>query len=134
MEQHQSMHANGNRVNSFFFFLSITQISPFILSNSLNAVTGVKTNLSPMTAARSSYAATRFGGKIYVAGGKSGDGSILASVECYDANENSWTEVSKMNHPRENFALVAANGFLYAIGCEKTIERYDPMADIWTVV
>lgn len=100
----------------------------------MNAVTGVKTNLNPMTEARSNYAATEFKGKIYVAGGKSGDGSVLASVECYDVNENKWTEVSKMNHPRFDFALVAANDFLYAIGCDKTIERYDPLADIWTVV
>lgn len=87
-----------------------------------------------MNQARFSYASAQFEEKMYVAGGKSDVDTNLSSVECYDIRENKWTELSEMNHPRENFALVPYKGYLYAIGYDKTIERYDPKENLWTVV
>lgn len=87
-----------------------------------------------MAQARFSYAAVASNEKIYVAGGKSNADSTLSSVECYDISEDTWTTLSNMNHPRENFALAAIDGDLYAIGYDKTIEQYDSDEDTWTEV
>lgn len=87
-----------------------------------------------MNQARFSYAAAALHGKIYVAGGKGSVDSNLSSVECYDVEEDKWSEVCSMNHQRVDFALVASPGYLYAIGYHPTIERYDMQQNVWTVV
>lgn len=87
-----------------------------------------------MKSGRCSYAATTMDGKIYVAGGQSDNESILGSVECYDPIEDKWNELSNMNHPRASFALVEAKGCLFAMGYHKSIEKYDPVQNVWTVV
>lgn len=40
----------------------------------------------------------------------------------------------EMNHPRGDFALVAMNDCLYALGFDRTVERYDLKSNSWTVV
>lgn len=83
---------------------------------------------------RLNFAAVTLDGKIYVGGGQSSKSSHLCSFECYDPVENEWTKLSNMNYPRANFALVECNGVFYAMGHHKTVERYDPGRNSWTVV
>lgn len=90
--------------------------------------------LQPMQFGRFNYAAVSMDGKIYVAGGQSNKTSYMCSVECYDPIDNEWKKLANMNHPRANFALVECNRVLYAMGHHKSIERYDPIQDRWTVV
>lgn len=90
--------------------------------------------LQPMHFARYNYSAAIMNGKIYVAGGRNGSGSPLISVECYDPVEDKWIEVSNMNHPRASFGLVEKNSYLYALGYHESIEQYDPLRNVWTVV
>lgn len=87
-----------------------------------------------MLQARYKYGAAVLGGRIYVAGGKSDIDKNLSSVECYNPQEDKWTPVAEMNHPREDFALVAMSGYLYALGYDRTVERYDLKTNSWTVV
>lgn len=88
-----------------------------------------------MYTARFDYAAATMNGKIYVAGGSEGNSVInLDTVECYDPIDDIWTVKHSMNHTRRNFSLVVSKGKLYAMGCVKYIEQYDPDQDEWTVV
>lgn len=83
---------------------------------------------------RYNYAGAVMNGKIYVAGGRGDRDSILHSVECYNPVNDEWVKIASMNHQRENFALVELSGNLYAMGHHKSIERYDPVQEAWTVV
>lgn len=94
-------------------------------------------NQKSMNQSRFSYAIAELRGNIYVAGGKGDHDSNLSSVERYDVLKNDWFMVCRMTYPRHNFTLVATvmtGRYLYAVGCERVIERYDPDQDLWTVV
>lgn len=90
--------------------------------------------MEPMQYSRYSYAAAVMNKKVYVAGGTSDNNLNQCSVECYDPAVGKWTKIANMNHPRANFGLVAFNAMLYAMGDHKSIERYDPVRDVWTEV
>lgn len=87
-----------------------------------------------MTTPRSAYAAVKLNDRIYVAGGSGHQHTSLSTVEFYDPSTEEWKQVSDMNMQRQDFTLVEADGYLYAIGGAECIERYDPRLDIWTVV
>lgn len=82
------------------------------------------------------YSAAIMNDKIYVAGGQTGQtpNTFLRDLVCYNPAENTWTKKEPMTFPRTNFALVESNGKLYAMGHRKSIERYDPVRNEWTVV
>lgn len=91
-----------------------------------------------MEYARSAYAAIEMNGSIYVAGG---DGQFdnqsvtLNSVECFNIQNNKWTTCAPMNRGRKNFALVASDGLIYAMGgTDASVECYDPDIDVWKMV
>lgn len=90
--------------------------------------------MESMYCARYAYAAAVLDGYFYVAGGTGSHHTILNTVEFYDPKNDDWTQVSGMNIPRRDFALVESNGFLYAMGNNEILERYDPRQDLWTVV
>lgn len=90
--------------------------------------------MEAMYCARYAYAAAVLDGYFYVAGGTGSHHTILNTVEFYDPKNDDWTQVSGMNIPRRDFALVESNGFLYAMGNNEILERYDPRQDLWTVV
>lgn len=91
-----------------------------------------------MRQARYKYAVAKFNEYIYVAGGKADAHSTLSTVECYDPSMDTWSQIPNMNHPRENFTLVGiydrTSCFLYALGFDRTVERYDEVSKTWTVV
>lgn len=70
-------------------------------------------------------------GRIYVASesGKTGN-----SVEMYDPKSDEWTEVAMMHKHRLLFTLIESNGFIFAMGGDPVIERYDPRENCWTMV
>ena len=74
--------------------------------------------------------------KIYVTGGWETDGQPMASVQCYDPEANTWSEVADMTSPRNGHALVSLDGRLYAIGGQDvdSVEVYDPANNTWTLL
>ena len=77
--------------------------------------------------------------KIYVTGGRDGrfDGQNLSSVDCYDPDINTWSQMANMNIARRGHCLVNLHERLYAIGGYPDIdsmEVYDPDSDTWTVL
>jgi N-acetylneuraminic acid mutarotase len=94
-------------------------------------------------------------GRLYVTGGDDGHAST-ASVQCYDAQANAFTEVAPMLKKREQHAAAVLGGRLYVTGGigstwqshgdggpvpdfsgagdpppRRSVERYDPAADTW---
>lgn len=98
-----------------------------------------------MSAMRSTAGVTVLNNRLYVVGGR--DGSVChRSVESYNPHTNKWSARAPMNKRRGGVGVGIANGFLYALGghdcpasnpsvCRtETVERYDPVADTWTMV
>ena len=87
---------------------------------------------------RSWPGAAALNGKVYVAGGghRDGSGQILKSVECYDHDTETWSEVANMNFARTSFSLLSLRGRLYAMGGDGvgSVEVYDPDNNSWTVL
>lgn len=79
-------------------------------------------------------AATVLNNNIYVAGGYVLPYTTLDVFELYNPRSDEWTQLAPMNQGRSDFTLIEWNGFLYAMGDEKIIERYDPEENIWTMV
>jgi N-acetylneuraminic acid mutarotase len=81
--------------------------------------------------------AMRQAGTMYALGGCS-DRMTLSSVECYDANKNTWRCAAPMQRPRFAFgAALGMDGCLYVAGGLDgapiaECERYDPVSDAWT--
>ena len=78
--------------------------------------------------------------KIYVAGGSVGR-QPMSSVDCYDLDTNTWSQVANMNIARHNHSLVSPHGRLCAIGGEDdihgvidSVEVYDPDTNTWTLL
>jgi hypothetical protein len=81
---------------------------------------------------------------VYVAGGlillENGE-EITNSTLAYDHKANAWRPVAPMPTARGGVRLVAAEGYLYAIGGTDptgasltTVERYDPGSDSWVTI
>ena len=78
--------------------------------------------------------------KIYVTGGGV-DFHIMSSVDCYDTDTNTWSQVANMNIARYGHSLVSLHGRLYAIGGDgddgdnvDSVEVYDPDNNTWTLL
>jgi hypothetical protein len=63
---------------------------------------------------------------------------VTDSVIVYDPKKNIWKSLAPMPTARERLSLVAAGGYLYAIGGDNqigasltTVERYDPRTNKW---
>ena len=70
--------------------------------------------------------------KIYVTGGHHAQ-PMSSSVDCYDPETNSWSQVANMNIARQGHSLVSLHGRLYAIGGAE-IQVYNPDNDTWTLL
>ena len=66
--------------------------------------------------------------RIYVTGGYGEDYQPMSSVNCYDPDTNTWSQLANMNNARWNHSLVSLQGRLYAIGGNDvdSVEVYDP--------
>jgi DNA-binding CsgD family transcriptional regulator len=68
------------------------------------------------------------GGKIYVPGGRTADGSISPALEVYDPQSDTWDELAPMPAPRSRYGLAAVEGKLYLFG---GWDGADYAADVW---
>lgn len=111
--------------------------------------------LAPMPTKRGSPVAVVSGGKIYVIGGASNQGSnapaifangparSLGSNEAYDPETNKWETRNPMPTPRNHAYAGSVNGKIYVIGGRAAhpfitaasnldiVEEYDPSTDQW---
>lgn len=88
--------------------------------------------LQPMPTARYAYSAAVMNGFIFVAGGCKHEDQVKRNlVQRYDPAKNEWTKVARVMDPRFEGVLVEWNGFLYAVGVNKAVERYDSVRDEW---
>ena len=85
------------------------------------------------------HAAAAMGGKIYVTGGHTQNGSVN-SVYVYDPQADAWTQLTSMDTARRSHASAAVGGKLYVFGGRdasgplSTAEVYDPASDSWAQV
>ena len=83
------------------------------------------------------HAAAVMGGKIYVTGGETDEGS-MNSVFVYDPQADAWTQLASMSTARRRHASTLVGGKLYVFGGLSsgvrlsTVEIYDPASDSWT--
>jgi N-acetylneuraminic acid mutarotase len=102
-----------------------------------------------MPTARFSLGGAAVGGILYAMGGdtgKNGPDPILGTVEAYDPLTDTWSTKATMPTPRSNFAIVAVNGIIYAIGgvtntgvtypnttrAIQTVDAYDAASNTWS--
>ena len=107
--------------------------------------TGVWATGVPLPQPRAFAGAAGLDDTVYVAGGavllENGDFETTSSTLAYDDGADTWRSVAPMPTAREGLSLVAAGGYLYAIGGSKltgetltTVERYDPASDTWMLM
>ena len=84
--------------------------------------------------------------KIYVTGGSDDDYESMSSVDCYDPDTNTWSQLPNMNIPRCGHGLVSLDGRIYAIGGKgdiiwrlggynvDSVEVYNPDDNTWTIL
>lgn len=83
-----------------------------------------------MKIARRHFSSAVLNGCIYVAGGD----NLWNPVESYNPKTNKWTQLAPMKGNHGSFTLAELNGYLYTLGDEYGIERFDPFANRWTQV
>lgn len=71
---------------------------------------------------------------IHVAGGLNTENALMNAVECYNPISDEWVRRAPMNKPRNYSTLFRSNEFLYSIGGDSAIERYDPWKICWKEV
>lgn len=88
-----------------------------------------------MNSSRRFASVTTLNGFIYIAGGYTNWCKWrTSSFELYDPKTDQWTELARMNESRVCFALNESNGFLYAMGDDKLVERFEPYKNNWMEV
>ena len=60
----------------------------------------------------------------------------MSSVDCYDPDTNTRSQVANMNIARRGHSLVSLDGRLYALGGAgvDSVEVYDPDNNTWTLL
>lgn len=113
---------------------------------SYDPATDTWTSLAPMNHARAGLAIATFGNSIYVMGGRTSPGGPctggeMSSVERYDIDTNTWTDVAPMPFALSDRAAATVGGKIYVFGgCTGGIfpvftnetDVYDPVTDAWS--
>ncbi|XP_052085494.1 actin-binding protein IPP-like [Mytilus californianus] len=81
-------------------------------------------------------------GMIYIVGGTETESSTeMTTCDSFNPVTKEWTELQNMNVRRSDLALVALDGFIYAVGGYNeydrelsTVERYSPEENTWTMI
>lgn len=104
--------------------------------NSLYTENKTWESIRSMNIGRVLSTATTWNGYVYIAGGFTTISTkpITTSVELYDPTTDEWSKILPMNRPRHSFVLTETNGFLYAIGHDKVIEKFDPYKNCWKLL
>ena len=99
--------------------------------------------LSPMPTKRTECGIGVINSKIYVVGGRNGNGEDLDILEVFDPAQNSgmgaWATLAPMPTPRAGVSVAVVNNILYAIGgfdsslnSVNAVEAYNPETGSWT--
>ena len=74
--------------------------------------------MAPMLQARTNLALCAERGRLFAAGGEDAHNHILSSVEMYDPESGTWTQVADLKQARRSFALtILRPGVLLAVRC-----------------
>merc|ERR1712080_701155 len=79
-------------------------------------------------------------GVLYCVGGSNSFGTWTNTVEKYNEDTNTWSQVAEMNHSRRYPGVLTHAGRLYVIGgydgrsSLSSVEMYDPVTNTWTLV
>ncbi len=110
---------------------------------SYNIVTDRWVHVSTMPFARAKHAAVVHGRFVYVIGGERVDFSTTKSVEKMNLDTQEWNQCAPMDESRAAFACVTFQNLIYVFGgyekapgsrvyyTLRTVERYEPEADVW---
>lgn len=101
------------------------------------------TALAPMNQARTGLALVAHGNSLYAIGGRTTTspcgGGALDSVERYDIDTNTWTNVAPMPFALSDRAAAVVGGKIYVFGgCHSyftlvaDVDVYDPVTDTWS--
>jgi hypothetical protein len=110
------------------------------MKDALTPVRLRRSNSLRMTTLRAGHiAALLTDGRVLVAGGENGGGS-LASAEAYDPNSGIWTPTSSMRTPRafsmgtllQDGRVLVAGGLYDSSTYLATAELYDPVTGTWS--
>ena len=86
-----------------------------------------------MASVRVGACCATLGDRIYVIGGKDGDGTPTASAEVFDALSGRWAEMPSLGTPRDRATAITLGGHLYVCGGKDgngaaltSVEAWDP--------
>jgi len=103
--------------------------------------------LAPLPTGRNALAVAVVGNAIYAIGGRIAGGGpcsgfgvgVLATVERYDIDSDSWAAVAPLLSPRQDLAAATKGGKIYVFGgCDPAgnivgdVDVYDPTTDTWS--
>lgn len=100
---------------------------------------GVWTPLAPMPETRAAAGMVAVGGRLYVVGGFTQQGTLATTTLVYDVAAGSWSTQPGVPSKREHLTVVADGRYVYAVGGRTgqpstnmgTVERYDTVARTW---
>jgi non-specific serine/threonine protein kinase len=101
---------------------------------------GIWTPLAPMPETRAAAGMVALGGRLYVVGGFSQQGTLATTTLVYDVAAGTWSTQPGLPTPREHLSVVTDGRYVYALGGRKgdpatnmaTVERLDPRTGRWT--
>uniref|UniRef100_A0A7N0UHE9 DCD domain-containing protein n=1 Tax=Kalanchoe fedtschenkoi TaxID=63787 RepID=A0A7N0UHE9_KALFE len=138
--KYQMFTESEKNVNEYIFLIGGFDGSSWISSVDCYVPSSdVKISLSPMSSMRSSAAATKLNGEIYVFGGKDIDSNWCCStVESYSPLSNQWVKRPPLNQRKKGLTGVSAYKKLFAIGgvdemseCFADVEMYEQDLGRW---
>lgn len=102
----------------------------------------VWTPLASMPETRAAAGMVTVGGKIYVVGGFSQQGTLATTTLVYDVALKTWSTQPGLPTKREHLTVVTDGRYVYALGGRKgqldtnmaTVERLDPRTGRWTAL
>ena len=101
---------------------------------------GAWTPLAPMPETRAAGGMVAIGGRIYVVGGFSQQGTLAKTTLVYDLASGTWSTLPGLPTPREHVTVVTDGRYVYAVGGRNgaantnvaLVDRFDPGMRRWT--
>ena len=129
-----------DQVGTMLYVMGDTNDLALGLVKCFDPATGAWEAVAPMASAREDFGAAMVGGKVYMMGGKDGNGGMLGSVECFDQATGAWEVVASMVSARDGCSAAIVGGKAYVMGGKdgndlalSSVERFDPVTGAWEV-